>query len=364
MPSINRFCVLLVIAGFAAGVARGAENPRSIRNFPSDWWPKYSAQSDDWFRGPEGRRIADNILTWQTPEGGWPLMNTTNEPWTGDPAAVGPWGRRGTFIGATTNELRFLAREYRATQVAKYRDAVLAGLAYIDAAQTATGGWPKSFPVLGENYHRHITFNDGGSVGVLNFLQEALASPSFDFLEAARKTGVRQTFDRGIACILKCQIVVDGRLTAWCQQHDEVTYEPRPARTFEPAAICAQESVGVVELLMCLPNPSPEIRKAVTGAMKWFESAKITGYEWVTIPDPTFALRKIDRVVRPKPGAVMWARYYEIGSNRPIFLGRDAVKHYTLAEIEQERRTGYAWYGDWPATLPAHYAQWRSKLSP
>lgn len=26
---------------------------------------------------------------------------------------------------------------------------------------------------------------------------------------------------KGVACILKCQIVVDGKLTAWCAQHDE-----------------------------------------------------------------------------------------------------------------------------------------------
>lgn len=32
---------------------------------------------DDWYHRAEARRIADNIPTWQTLEGGWPLMNTT-----------------------------------------------------------------------------------------------------------------------------------------------------------------------------------------------------------------------------------------------------------------------------------------------
>jgi PelA/Pel-15E family pectate lyase len=75
-------------------------------------------------------------------------------------------------------------------------------------------------------------------------------------------------------------------------------------------------------------------------------------------------LKKVDRVVRPKPQAVLWARYYEIGTNRPVFVGRDGVRRYALAEIDQERRTGYAWYGDWPARLSESYAQWASQSLP
>jgi len=58
----------------------------------------------------------------------------------------------------------------------------------------------------------------------------------------------------------------------------------------------------------------------------------------------------------------LWARHYEIGTNRPIFAGRDAVKRYALAEIERERRTGTAWYGPWPQKfLEREYPEWRAK---
>ena len=33
---------------------------------------QYAKQSVEWFQSEEGRRIADNVLTWQTPHGGWP----------------------------------------------------------------------------------------------------------------------------------------------------------------------------------------------------------------------------------------------------------------------------------------------------
>ena len=60
---------------------------------------------------------------------------------------------------------------------------------------------------------------------------------------------------------------------------------------------------------------------------------------------------------RAKP---IWARHYEIGTNRPVFAGRDTVKRYALSDIERERRTGTPWYGNWPqGLLETEYPQWR-----
>ncbi len=60
----------------------------------------------------------------------------------------------------------------------------------------------------------------------------------------------------------------------------------------------------------------------------------------------------------------IWARFYEIGTNRPIFSGRDGVVKATLAEIEFERRANYNWYGDWPAELLAKdYPAWKKRIS-
>jgi PelA/Pel-15E family pectate lyase len=61
----------------------------------------------------------------------------------------------------------------------------------------------------------------------------------------------------------------------------------------------------------------------------------------------------------------MWARFYEIGTNKPIFSGRDGVKKYSLAEIEYERRNGYAWLGYWPEELLAkEHPAWKARHSP
>ena len=67
--------------------------------------------------------------------------------------------------------------------------------------------------------------------------------------------------------------------------------------------------------------------------------------------------------MREDPGARrLWARHYEIGTDRPVFAGRDAVKRDALDEIERERRTGTAWYGTWPDTLlESDYPLWRER---
>jgi pectinesterase len=59
----------------------------------------------------------------------------------------------------------------------------------------------------------------------------------------------------------------------------------------------------------------------------------------------------------------LWARFYEIETNRPMFSGRDGVKKYAMSEIEAERRNGYAWYGPWGTGVASDYAKWKEKQS-
>jgi len=58
----------------------------------------------------------------------------------------------------------------------------------------------------------------------------------------------------------------------------------------------------------------------------------------------------------------VWARFYELGANRPIFVGRDSVVRCSLAEIKYERRNGYRHYVDGPAKLlEREYPTWKAK---
>lgn len=317
---------------------------------------QYAKQSTEWFQSEEGRRIADNVLTWQTPHGSWPKnRDTASEPFDGKSDDL-----RGTFDNsATIGELRFLARAFRATDEPRYRQAFLKGFSHILEAQYPTGGWPQFYP-LSKSYHRHITFNDDAMVRILEFLRDVSESSDYGFLKTEDHTKAKVAVTTGIDCILRAQIKQDDKLTAWCAQHDEKTLEPAWARSYEPPSISGAESVGVVRFLMSVEEPTPAIIAAVEGAVEWFRSVAIHGMRLERFTDAEG--QKDRRVVADPDAGQLWARFYEIGSNRPIFLDRDSVVRYSLSEIGQERRGGYAYYGNWATgLLTDEYPQWREK---
>jgi len=116
---------------------------------------------------------------------------------------------------------------------------------------------------------------------------------------------------------------------------------------------------------MGIEKPTPAIIAAVEGAVAWFEQAKITGIRQVGRPAPGTE-KGYDKVIITDPDApLIWGRFYEIGTNRPIFCSRDGIIRYSLAEISYERRNGYSWYTSAPAELLSKsYPAWRKKHTP
>ena len=100
---------------------------------------------------------------------------------------------------------------------------------------------------------------------LMALVRDVADDDDFRFVDPARRQAARRAFDAGIACILKCQVSVDGTLTVWCAQHDEITLEPRPARTFEPVSLSGAESADILVLLMSLERPGPEVIRSIQG---------------------------------------------------------------------------------------------------
>lgn len=352
--------VLLCMAIAADALPCHADEPvpAAVEIAPTKTLREHLKQPDEWFQGAQATQVARSVLSYQSPLGGWPKnVNTAAEPYRGVPADLHP-----TFDnGATTGELRFLVRIYNATGQTLYKDAFLKGLDYVLKAQYPTGGWPQSYPP-DEAYHRYITFNDDAMVRVMEFIREVSQADAYNFVDDGRRKSARDGFNRGVACILKCQINVNGKLTVWCAQHDEKDYSPRPARKFEPASLSGSESVGIVRLLMSLPDPGPEVVNAVQSATAWLESVKLTGIRLEKRADKN-APKGFDTFVVADPNAPpLWARFYEIGTNKPMFSDRDSVIKYSLAEIGYERRNGYAWLRPWAADLlTKEYPVWKAK---
>ena len=319
---------------------------------------QYLDEPDAWYASDEAKAVVKIVLTHQSSLGGWPKnIDTTAKPSTKAPDKI-----EGTFDkNATFDELRLLAKVYVATKDAALLAAIEGGIDLVLKSQYPTGGWPQSYPP-DKSYHRYITFNDGAMARLLFFVKEVNDTDHFAFLDTGRRDALRAAFDRGVDCILKCQIKVDGKLTAWCAQHDEKDYRPREGRAFEPVSLSGSESVGIVHLLMAFEKPTPPQVAAVDAAVAWFDAAKIPGIRTEDRKAPGGEFEKDRFVIRDPAAKPMWARFYEIGTNKPIFSDRDSVVKYSLAEIGHERRNGYRWLSYWPEELLAkEYPAWKAK---
>lgn len=319
--------------------------------------------------------VADNMLLYQRSNGGWPkhfqgdkkvdykrvLTDDEKKELQSGYAA----GIDATIDNeATTKEIRYLAKAYKSTPNLAYLEAAKRGIAYLLKAQYDNGGWPQYFPDF-SSYRSQVTYNDNAMVNVLNVLNDLLNKKNdLEVLGTDFDAQCSKAIQKGIDCILKTQLSQNGKHTAWCAQYNAKTLKPEMARKFELESLSGMESVAIVRFLMQVKEPSADIKEAVTSAVEWFNKVKITGYKFIDVPAPNEKSGR-DRVLVPdSSGGVIWARFYDINTNEPFFSGRDSQRKKTVAEIENERRIGYAWYGTWPAKLLAtEYPAWLQRIN-
>jgi PelA/Pel-15E family pectate lyase len=333
-------------------------------------------RDEAFYRSAEARAVADNIVSFQTPAGGW----GKNQNRSGPPRALGEgwaivehlpayaagdiqaadagWAYVGTIDnGATTTELRFLARvqgQHPGSDGEPYRAAFLKGVRYLLAAQYPNGGWPQVYPLQG-GYHDAITYNDNAVVEVTRLLKEVGAGAApYGFVprEIARAAGAAA--DKALAVLLRSQIVVDGQRTIWAQQHDALTLAPVGARAFEPIALSTAESAGILRFLMEQPEPSPAVITAVESGVAWLTQHGLRDVEWS---------RSEARLISKPSAGPIWARLYDVRTFTPVFGDRDHKIHDDVGEISLERRRGYSWFNSAPAGAIARFEKWKQRMA-
>lgn len=331
------------------------------------WASIIKEKESAWFASNEAKLVAENVLLYQRNIGGWPkniqMQNPLSEVEKQKLIALKSSTKDVTTDnGATYQEMLFLSKMYAQVQDERYKKAFLSGLDYILEAQYKNGGWPQFYP-LKKGYYTHITYNDDSMVNIMNVLEECINKTDYYSIKPSEATieRAKKAFDKGIDCILKTQYKQNGVLTAWCAQHDEVTLLPANARAYELASLSGKESAKIVLLLMSIENPSPEIITAVNSAVAWFEKTKITDLREERVPVPNSKI--MEKVMVKDPNSTpLWARFMELEDNTPFFCDRDGIKKASIAEIGQERRTGYAWYTNEPKEVLKKYPAWKKKL--
>lgn len=323
-------------------------------------------EGDTYYSQAEAGRLADVILSYQTPAGGWskhtgyskgprqPGMQWTSQNAPGQkPHYVATFDNR-----ATTEELNFLAQVWLATSREDCKAGFIKGLNFILAAQYPNGGWPQVYPLEG-SYHDDITFNDGAMTRILELLYAMQrGEPCYVFLDEALRQKVSVAVDAGIRCVLKTQITVGSRQTVWCAQYDPLTLHPASARAMEPATLSGLESAAILSFLMSITNPTPEIVASIESGLAWLQAAKITGL--------TRTKRDGKTAYDSDPAAtqVYWARFYHLTTGQPVFPGRDGVLYDSYNEMAANNKVGYDYYSTLPGSIVNNgQKKWRKMLS-
>jgi PelA/Pel-15E family pectate lyase len=332
-----------------------------------------------WYGTPEARAIADTIVSFQTPAGGWsknqnrtgprrlPGQRYSNNAETmevGTGSFDAPKDRFWTFVGtldngATTTEMRFLARvqqQLPGKDGDLYRASITKAVNYLLAAQYPNGGWPQIYPIEG-GFHDGITFNDNAVAEASMVLEDvAEGKPDFAFVPADLREKAGKASARAVDVILRAQVVVDGKKTIWPQQVDALTLEPISARNYEMRSLASAESADVLIFLMRQPDPSPEIKAAVHAGAAWLKDHAIYGKAFTKVSDEE------GRKLIDQPGAgPIWSRNYGIRTGKPIFGDWDKSIQDDVNTISKGRRNGYSWYSAMPQKALDAYAEWTLK---
>lgn len=311
--------------------------------------------------------VAENMLVYQRSYGGWPkaignikvdYSRPISDEQRKEIRATTDNDDATIDNKATSREIVYLMKAYGQTKNQRYLQAAKEGIDYILKAQYENGGWPQYYPNK-KIYRAQITYNDDAMINVLNILFD-VANKSGDYavLDETYVAKAQKAVDKGIDCILKTQVVINGKRTAWGAQYDEKKLVPAKARAFELPSLASSESASVVKFLMRIKQPSAEVKDAIQGAVTWFDQVKITGYRTDRIDAPSEEKGK-DVVLVADPSSTIWARFYDLQTMQPQFVGRDSVPKTKLADIDNERRVGYAWYGNWGEKVAKEYPKWK-----
>lgn len=165
--------------------------------------------------------------------------------------------------------------------------------------------WPREYP--GTKYTGFHTLND-------NTISD-LISTMLDAWEVYGDRTYLESAQRGGEFLLRAQLPMPQ--PGWAQQYDE-QMQPAWARKFEPPAVTGGESQGVMRTLIELYRRTAAVDAAADRFLEPLPRA-ITYYRGSLLPDGRLA------------------RFYELGTNRPLFFTKDYELTYS------------------PDDLPTHY---------
>jgi len=318
-----------------------------------------------WYETDEARKLADTVLSFQTPTGAWSKSvdykagpRTPGTHWTTQDADG--WHYCGTLDNrSTTEQIEFLARGFLATKRTDCRDAASRGLQWLLDAQFPNGGWPQVYP-LEPGYHEAITLNDDAIVHAMEVVRSAsIGETPFAFLEETMRKKAALAYEQAVACMLACQVEIAGQKSVWCAQHDPLSLAPVAARLKEPPSLSGAESAELLKFLMRKGPTDTQVLAAIESGVAWLEQHKITDMRKTKTESG-----KTDYVKDASATEVLWARFYDLENGLPIFSGAQDGKIYsTYHEMVEHNKVSYDYYTTKPRDIVSkELVKWKKRL--
>ena len=287
------------------------------------------------------------VLSYQTLLGGWSKrtdMQQVRKPGqlAGSEAAYIP-----TFDnGATSTQIRWLAAYHpnaSAADQAKIQAALTQAVQFVLRAQYPNGGFPQSYPLRG-GYHDAVTLNDNVMTDLLNLLWDIANQPDYRWLAADLRAAAQAGFHKGVDWLVQAQVQVDGKRTVWTAQHHPLSGVPVAARKFEQISLVSSESAAVLQLLLdkgldkelYKEQSNPGVLPALCSGIAWLQQHQIRDKAWQR--------HETGSALVEKKGAQLWARFYSLPQQQPVFFDRDGQVYSDVNQLSLERQQGYGWY--------------------
>lgn len=287
----------------------------------------------------QNERDVAAVLSYQTVLGGWSKRTDMRQPRKVGQLAGSEADYIPTFDnGATSRQIRWLVAYYpqaSSQQQAQIEQAVTKAISYLLRAQYPNGGFPQSYPLRGD-YHDAVTLNDQVLTDLLRLLWEIAHEPQYQWLDATIRGQARGSFDLGVQWLLHYQVKVAGVRTVWAAQHHPLDGTPVAARKFEQISLVSSESAAVLQLLLDHAAEQPGVSTALCAGAQWLEQHAIRDQKWQR---NAHGSQLIDQ-----PGAVIWARFYSVPAQQPVFFDRDGNTYQRVEQLSLERQQGYGWY--------------------
>jgi PelA/Pel-15E family pectate lyase len=344
---VNRTAQLKFSQGANSGIVQISQAPFQSTIASLKWLNLALTRPATWYSSNEAKEVAENVLIYQRSLGGWPKnieMHWILTDRQKDSVRALKGNRDAIFDnGATTTEMQFMGKMYNAVKDERYRAAVSKSIDFIISAQYGSaykgeGGWPQSYPLKGSGYADRITFNDNAITNLLRVLKlvyqksEVFSQIVTDDVASKAKS----CFDKGVKCILNCQVTENGVKTFWAAQHDEYTLDPATGRPHELPSYSGMEGADILKFLMEIDNPSQEIKDAVVAAVAWLEKSKIPNKRVVDVSSGGVV---VDREIISSPGNDLWGRFMQIGGDVGTRVHLKMVNSYVTNSTYKQNAT-------------------------